>query len=93
MNIPIAVKIECAKGEIMNVMQQVQDKYVLPPCVMDGVISSVLAEVRAESKLELINATNAVMKEMNDELGKAQAAAKKVLYDEPGQMSESDTAG
>lgn len=91
MNTPIAIKIECAKGEIMNAMQQIQDKYALPPCIVDGVISSVLAEVRAESKLELINATNAVLQEMEEELAKAKAAAKKVLEAEPEQVSESDT--
>ena len=91
MNTPIAIKIECAKGEIMNAMQQIQDKYVLPPCIIDGVISSVLAEVRAESKLELINATSTVMRETEEELEKAKAAAKKVLKDKPAQVSESDT--
>lgn len=91
MNTPIAIKIECAKGEIMNAMQQIQDKYVLPPCIIDGVISSVLAEVRAESKLELINATSTVMRETEEELEKAKAAAKKVLKGESEQVSESDT--
>lgn len=91
MNTPIAIKIECAKGEIMNAMRLIQDKYALPPCIVDGVISSVLAEVRAESKLELINATNAVIQETEEELEKAKAAAKKVLKAEPEQVSESDT--
>ena len=91
MNTPIAIKIECAKGEIMNAMQQIQDKYALPPCIIDGVISSVLAEVRAESKLELLNATSATMRETEEELEKAKAAGKKVLKAEPGQVSEPDT--
>ena len=91
MNTPIAIKIECAKGEIMNAMQQIQNKYALPPCIIDGVMSSVLAEVRAESKLELLNATNAAMRETEEELEKAKAAAKKVLKGEPEQVSESDT--
>jgi len=91
MNTPIVIKIECARGEIMNAMQRIQDKYTLPPYIMDGVISSVLAEVRAESKLELINATSAAMRETEEELEKAKAAAKKVLKTETGQVSESDT--
>ncbi len=91
MNTPIVIKIECAKGEIMNAMQQVQNKYALPPCIIDGLISSVLAEVRAESKLELLNATNAVMRETEEELEKAKVAAKKVLKAEPEQVTESDT--
>ena len=85
MNTPIAIKIECAKGEVMNTMQQIQDKYALPPCIMDGVISSVLAEVRSASKLELINAGNMMIQEKDAELEKAKAAAKKVLKaDESG---------
>ena len=49
MNVPIAVRIECAKGEILNAMEAIQTKHALPPCIMDGVLSSVLAEVRSES--------------------------------------------
>ena len=49
MNTPIAVRIECAKGEILNAMEAIQTKHALPPCIMDGVLSSVLAEVRSEA--------------------------------------------
>lgn len=91
MNTPIAIKIECAKGEIMNAMQRIQDKYTLPPSIMDGVISSVLSEVRAESKLELINATTTVLQETEEELEKAKAAAKKVIKSEAEQVLNSDT--
>jgi len=55
---------------------------------MDGVLSSVLADVRAEEKLELINATTAMMKEVNEELDKAKAAAKKVLPAAAGKQDE-----
>lgn len=88
MNVPIAVKIECAKGEILNAMEAIQKKHGLPPCIMDGVLSSVLAEVRSEAKIELINSTNAMMTEKNEELKKAQAAAKKVLKSDPEQPKE-----
>lgn len=90
MNTPIAIKIECAKGEIINVMQLIQEKYALPPCIMDGIISSVLTEVRAESKLELIDAASAVMQDTEKELEKAKAEAKKVLKEESGKELESD---
>lgn len=79
MNTPIAIKIECAKGEMMNTMQNIQDKYALPPCIMDGVISSMLESVRAESKLELLNGANAMLEETNKELERAREEAKKVL--------------
>ena len=77
MNTPIAVRIECAKGEILNAMETIQTKHALPPCIMDGVISSVLAEVRSEAKIELINSTNAMMAEKDEELEKAKKAAKR----------------
>ena len=38
---------------------------------MDGVLPSVLAEVRSEAKIELINSTNAMMAEKNEKLEKA----------------------
>lgn len=82
MELPIAVKIECAKGEILNALEKIRKQYELPPCVVDGVLSSVLTEVRSEGKIELINATNAMLREKNEEVKKAQEAAKKVLRDE-----------
>ena len=88
MQIPISVRIECAKGEILNAMGEIQRKHALPPCIMDGVISSVLAEVRSEAKVELINATNAMMTEKNEELETAKAAAKRTLRTEPEEQQE-----
>lgn len=88
MQIPISVRIECAKGEILNAMGEIQRKHALPPCIMDGVISSVLAEVRSEAKVELINATNAMMAEKNEELETAKAAAKRTLRTEPEEQQE-----
>lgn len=90
MNIPIAVKIECAKGEILNAMEAIQKKHGLPPCIMDGVLSSVLAEVRSEAKIELINSTNAMMADKNEELEKAKAAAKKVIRTAPEEIPEQE---
>ena len=83
MNTPLAVRIECAKGEILNAMETIQKRHALPPCSMDGVLSSVLAEVRSEAKIELINSTNTMMAEKNEELEKAKKAAKRVLKTEP----------
>ena len=83
MNTPIAVRIECAKGEILNAMETIHKRHALPPCIMDGVLSSVLAEVRSEAKIELINSTNTMMAEKNEELEKAKKAAKRVLKTEP----------
>ena len=83
MNTPIAVRIECAKGEILNAMETIQKRHALPPCIMDGVLSSVLAEVRSEAKIELINSTNTMMTEKNEELEKA----KKKLEDKENELA------
>lgn len=90
METPIAVKIECARGEILNAMGEIQKKYNLPPCIMDGVLATVSSEVKAEAKIELINATNAMMREKNEELEKAKQAAKKVLKTEPDEITEQE---
>lgn len=88
MNTPISIRIECAKGEIMNAMQKIQQQNALPPCIMDGVLSSVLAEIRAEGKIEIINDTNSMIKENEAELEKAKEAAKKVLDTESVQKDK-----
>ena len=87
-NTPIAVRIECAKGEILNAMEAIQTKHALPPCIMDGVLSSVLAEVRSEAKIELINSTNSMMAEKDEDLEKAKKAAKRTLRTEPEEQTE-----
>lgn len=55
MNTPIAVRIECAKEKSSTLWRRYRKRHALPPCIMDGVLSSVLAEVRSEAKIELIN--------------------------------------
>lgn len=87
MNTPIAVRIECAKGEILNAMETIQTKHALPPCIMDGVLSSVLAEVRSEAKIELINSTNAMMTEKDEELEKAEKGSKENLENRTGRTA------
>lgn len=88
MNVPISIKVECAKGEIMNALESVRRQHNLPPCIIEGVLSSVLADVRSEAKLELINGTNAMLREKNEELDKAKKEAKKVLETEPEQEEQ-----
>lgn len=95
MQAPISIRIECAKGEILNAMSKIQSEQQLPASIMDGVLSAVLAEVRSEAKIELINSTNALMQEKNEEiermteeLNAAKQAAKKVLKTEPEEVEK-----
>lgn len=83
---PIEVRIQCARGEILNAVQRISDEQGLPVTVVDGVLASVLAEIRAQGEMELINAYIALKKEseakigeLNGELEEAKKAAKKVL--------------
>lgn len=82
MNTPVTIRIESARTEIINIVEMCRKKHGIPPCVMDGILSSVLADVRNETKTELINATDAMVKEVNEELEKAKTAAKRVLKTE-----------
>lgn len=90
MDTPIAIRIECAKGEIINAIQKIERQHRLPPCIIDGVLSSVLAEVRAEKNIEMINDANEMLREKNEELEKAKEAAKKVLKDDQEESSREE---
>lgn len=64
---PLIIKFESARGEILNAIQSIQMKYNLPACVLDGIISQILSEIRAEEKIELLNANTQMLKEMQNE--------------------------
>lgn len=97
---PIEVRIECARGEILNAVQRISDEQGLPVMVVDGVLSSVLAEIRAQGEMELINAylslkndSEAKIGELNRELEEAKKAAKKVLKAPEEAEPEADREG
>lgn len=70
MEIPLIMKIESSRGEILNALQSIQKKYGLPAFILDGVISSVLSDIRAEEKIELINANNIMLNDTKEEIEK-----------------------
>lgn len=55
MGLPLSVRIEQAKSDITSVVVVVRKKCELPPCIMEGVLESVLSKAREDSKAELIN--------------------------------------
>ena len=63
---PLIIKIESTKGEIMNSLQAVQSRYNFPAYILDGILSQILSEIRAEEKLELINASNEIIRKMEE---------------------------
>lgn len=100
MNVPIEIRIECARGEILNAVEKITREQGLPAAVIDGVISSVLEEIRGQEKMELVNAFNKLRAEkeeeinaLNEELQKAKAAAKKVLKQDTQETTKEDQEG
>lgn len=100
METPIEVRIECARGEILNAVERISQEQRLPVMVVDGVISSVLSEIRAQGEMELINAylslkndSEVKISELNKELEEAKKAAKAVLKAEETADQEQDQEG
>lgn len=100
METPIEVRIECARGEILNAVERIGREQGLPVMVVDGVISSVLSEIRAQGEMELINAylslkndSEAKISELTEELEKAKKAAKAVLKAEEAADQKTDQEG
>lgn len=51
---PLSFMLQSARSEMTAATNQVMKKYGLPPCLMDGILSSLLADIRSESNSELI---------------------------------------
>lgn len=86
---PLPIKIEEARGEILNAVERIREAHQLPACIIEGILSSVLVEVRGAQKMEIINAHKREQQEMAQELEQARKAAKAVLETPAGQ----ETAG
>ena len=54
MNPPLSLVLQKARMEMIKVTNDVMQAYGLPPCLMDGIISGLLADVRAQSSSELV---------------------------------------
>lgn len=64
---PISLKIENTKGKILNAVNMASVEYNLPAFIMEGIISSVLAEIRSQAKIEMLNDFNAMIEESEKE--------------------------
>lgn len=53
-NTPLSVVLAEAQKEMMKATNGVMLKFGVPACVMDGIVSSILADIRAQSRVELI---------------------------------------
>lgn len=51
---PLSMVLQTAKMELMKTTNNVMQSYGLPPCLMDGLISSLLADIRAQESGEIV---------------------------------------
>ena len=69
MGLPISLKIENAKGNVLSVLNDVSVEYNLPAFILEGIISDILSDVRSQAKIELLNDVNAILNKKTDEEG------------------------
>lgn len=51
---PLSVVLAEARKEMMKATNGIMLKFGVPACVMDGIVSGILADIRAQSGAELI---------------------------------------
>lgn len=67
MELPISLKIANAKGKILSCVNMVSVEYNLPAFILEGIVADVLAEMRSEAKIEVLNDFNLILKENEKE--------------------------
>ncbi len=56
--IPISLAVQSARLELISATNQIATKYKLPASLLDGIMSSVLADVRSQEFAEILRAAN-----------------------------------
>lgn len=51
---PLSMALQSARMEMLKAANSVMMNYKLPPCLMDGVLSGLLADIRAQSSSEIV---------------------------------------
>lgn len=51
---PLSMVLQSARMEMLKAVNGVMQTYGLPPCLMDGIVSGLLADIRAQSSSELV---------------------------------------
>lgn len=50
--------LQSAKTEMIKATNNVMQQYKLPPCLMDGILSSLLADIRSQAAAEIVMTLN-----------------------------------
>ena len=67
MELPTSLKIENAKGKILSALNDSSIEYNLPAFILEGIMADILADVRSQAKIELLNDMNLILKSKNKE--------------------------
>lgn len=67
MDLPISLKIANAKGKILSCVNMASVEYNLPAFILEGIIADVLAEMRSQARIEVLNDFNLILKENEKE--------------------------
>lgn len=51
---PLSMVLQSARMDMLKAANSVMQTYGLPPCLMDGIVSGLLADIRAQAQAELI---------------------------------------
>lgn len=67
MNLPVSLKFENAKGKIISVISDVSETYKLPAFILERIVSDILADIRSQAKIEMLNDINSILENKEGE--------------------------
>ena len=65
MDLPISLKIANTKGKILSTVNLASVEYSLPAFILEGILSDILSDTRAQARIEALNDVNSILEEKN----------------------------
>lgn len=65
MELPISLKIANANGKILSAVNIASVEYNLPAFILEGILSDILSDTRAQARIEALNDVNSILEEKN----------------------------
>ncbi len=63
----LIIKLEKARGELLNVLQNIQERYNFPAYILDNVLTQILNDIKSQEKIEIINEYNYLVQKIKTE--------------------------
>jgi hypothetical protein len=51
---PLSLELQLARMELLKAVNEIMQAYSLPPCLLDGVVTGILSDIRMQSSSELV---------------------------------------